>query len=458
MHNTPLELPRRWTRRQALLHGGALCAAWGWRTPQGTWAEEKARSNHPRLRITDIEMHSIEVPYHDWAAYEMNHFYGPTRRTIIVVRTNSELVGLGEEDEPLAGHIIDQAVGTNPFDWMGTDISRGLGTAMYDLMGQAAGVPVYKLIGPKHRSWVPIAAWTVSTHPQRMANTVLKLASLGYTWMKYHLSPFENVIDQMEAMQHVAPDGFRIHHDFTMGGTDDHVFELLEAISRYRIAGCFEDPLPERDIQGYAELRAKCRLPIYYHHSPLGAGHETQFRAADGYIMGGPAVGSAIRHAGLFEMLDLPFSLQCVGGTITRAMTVHLHAAFKAATLHFNTDTETWSDDVTKERLEPINGWIRVPETPGLGVSLDPVALERLKKLRLPECPNWIIKTRFRSGATMYNLANTRDPLFMVRPDKRHQITLSYNGPVTTEWWDPDGTPEFRRMMERLEKEGMVLE
>lgn len=47
-------------------------------------------------------------------------------------------------------------------------------------------------------------------------------------------------------------------------------------------------------------------------------------------------------------------------------MTVHMQAAFKTASLHFNSDTETWKADVVKERIEPINGHIRVPERPGL--------------------------------------------------------------------------------------------
>jgi galactonate dehydratase len=338
------------------------------------------------------------------------------------------------------------------------ETSKALGTAMYDLMGKAAGVPVYKLIGPKYRSFVPCAAWHVSTDPKRMAAAVKHVASLGYTWMKYHLSPFENVIDQMEAMQAVAPRGFKIHHDFTMGGSDDHVFELLQKIEKYPIAGAFEDPMPERDLKGYAELRAKCRLPILYHHSPLGSGFETQHRAADGYILGNSAIGSVMRHAGLFAMLDTPFSWQNTGGTITRAMTLHMQAACKTAYLHFNNDTESWSADVTKERLEPVNGLIRVPEAPGLGVTLDRAELERLKKLQLPAQPKWIIKTRFANGSTMYNIGDTRSPIFMVRPDTRRLATLSYDAPVTTEYWDPDGTPAFRAMMDRLEKEGMVLE
>ena len=421
-------------------------------------AQERANAAFPRLKVVDIEEHRIQVPYADFQRYEMMHFYGPSSRVIYVVRTNSDLIGLGEAGEPEPKDTLEKYIGTSPFDWVADETSKALGTAMYDLMGKAAGVPVYKLIGPKYRSFVPCAAWHVSTHPKSMASAVKHLAGAGYTWMKYHLSPFENVIDQMEAMQAVAPKGFRIHHDFTMGGTDDHVFDLLQKIEKYPIAGAFEDPLPERDIKGYADLRAKCRLPILYHHSPLGAGFETQHRAADGYILGNSAIGAVMRHAGLFAMLETPFSWQNTGSTITRAMTVHMQAACKTAHLHFNNDTESWSDDVVKERLEPVNGLIRVPETPGLGLTLDREKLEQLKKLRLAPQPKWIIKTRFANGSMMYNIGDTRSSIFMVRPDTRRLVTLSYDAPVTTEYWDPDGTTAFQAMMDRLEKEGMVLE
>ncbi|MCA9113083.1 MAG: hypothetical protein KDA52_24235, partial [Planctomycetaceae bacterium] len=353
--------------RRRLLASGAAGVSWLLARPIHVAAAADAND---RLRVTDIEVHEINVPYEDWIAYELNHYYGPSRRTVYIVHTNSDLIGLGESGSREADDVISKYIGSNPFDWIGDETSLGLGIAMYDLMGQAAGVPVYKLFGQKYRSWVPKASWTVSTHPQRMANAVRNYASRGYTWMKYHLSPFENVIDQIEAMQAVAPKGFRVHFDLTMGGTDDHTFELLEKISRYPIAGCFEDPLPEKDIEAYTELRNKCRLPILYHHAPLGAGFETQRRAADGYILGHAKLGDAIRRAGLFSQLELPFSLQNVGGTITQTMTVHMQAAFKTAHLHFNSDTETWKADVVRERHQPVNGLLRVPELPGLGLTL----------------------------------------------------------------------------------------
>ena len=174
------------------------------------------------MKVIEIEAHEIMVDYQDWIAYQLNHYYGATRRTVYVAHTDNGLVGLGESGRTEPQEVIDTYIGTNPFDWLGDETSLGLGTAMYDLMGKAVGVPVYKLFGQKYRSWVPVGSWTVSTHPSRIAEAIEKYATQGYTWMKFHLSPFENIIDQTEAMEAVAPEGFKLHYDFTMGGTDDH--------------------------------------------------------------------------------------------------------------------------------------------------------------------------------------------------------------------------------------------
>jgi len=410
------------------------------------------------MKITEIEVHEITLEYEDWIAYQLNHYYGPTRRSVYVVYTDNGLEGLGEGGSTEPQGIIDQYIGSNPFDWIGDETSLALGTAMYDLMGKAAGVPVYKLFGQKYRSWIPVGSWTVSTHPRRMAEAVEQYAARGYTWMKFHLSPFENVIDQTEAMQEVAPEGFKIHYDFTMHGTDDHMFELLEKLAGYPIAGCFEDPLPAEDIPGYIELRKRSPLPIVLHHTPLGATYEVLMGVADAYMLGHAKIGDAIRRAGLFAAGNIPFMLQNVGGNITRAMTTHMMAAFPTANFHFFGDTETWKSDVVEERLEPVNGFVRVPEKPGLGVNLDRNELERLEKLRLPEQKRWIIKSQFKNGAKMYNFADPKNSIFMVRPDRKRLIPMSYDAPISTEYWDDDGTPEYREMLVRLEQEGIVLE
>ena len=420
-------------------------------------AQEESELRHGPVKVSDIEVHEIMAPYVDWIAYELNHYYGPSRRTIYVVHTDNGLSGLGESGGREPDAVIEKYIGTNPFDWIGDETSLGLGTAMYDLMGQLASVPVYKLFGQRYRRFVPVGAWTVSTHPRRMARAVQEYAARGYTWLKYHLSPFENVLDQLRAMQEVAPQGFKIHFDLTSGGTTDHAAELLDKIAEFPIAGCFEDPLIDQDIDGYIELRKRSRLPILLHHSPLGFTFDVLRRAADGYIVGHAKIGNAIRRAGVFAAANAPFMLQNVGGTITRAMTTHMQAAFKTASFHFHCDSETWSADVVRERLEPINGLVRVPEKPGLGLTLDRAALERLKQLKLPEQSKWIIKSRFANGSTMYNIADPQQSIFMVRPDIRRLLPLSYMSPVSTEYWDNDGSQEYKEMFQRIEREGVVL-
>ncbi len=410
------------------------------------------------MKVTEIEVHPVTLEYVDWIAYQLNHFYGPITRTVYIVHTDNGLVGLGESGSPESQEVIDGYIGTNPFDWVGDEISLGLGTAMYDLMGQYAGVPVYKLFGQKYRSWVPVGSWTVSTHPHLMAETVEQYAAQGYTWLKYHLSPFENVMDQTEAMQAVAPDGFKLHYDFTMHGTNDHMPELLSKLEEYPIAGCFEDPLPGEDIDGYIELRKRSRLPIVLHHFPMGATYEVLMKPADAYMLGHSRIGDAIRRAGLFAADNSPFMLQNVGGTITRTMTTHMMAAFPTATFHFFADTETWQNDVVKERLDPINGFLRVPEKPGLGLTLDRDELERLENLKLPEQEKWIIKSQFKNGTKMYNIADPKNSIFMVRPDRNRLIPMSYDSPISTEYWDNDGTPAYQEMFARIEREGIVLE
>ncbi len=411
------------------------------------------------MKVTEIEVHEITLEYHDWIAYQLNHYYGPRHRTVYVAHTDDGRVGLGECGTTDPQDVIDQYIGSNPFEWLGDETSLGLGTCMYDLMGQAAEVPVYKLIGRKHRAWVPVGSWTVSCHPDRMAEALVHYAEQGYTWMKYHLSPFENVFDQTEAMQAVAPPGFKIHYDFTMGGTDDHTFELLHGLARYPIAGCFEDPLPAEDLMGYIELRKRSPLPVVLHHSPFGNTYEVFMKAADVYMTGGP-IGGAILRAGLFAAGNIPFMLQNIGGNITRAMTCHQMAAFPSANFHFFSDCETWKSDVVVERLEPVNGFIRVLEKPGLGLTLDRAELERLKKLRPPESEPWIVKSRFANGTRLYMRYHwSQTPHALVRPDwAGGLVPMSYAAPISTEYWDDDGTPEYRDMSARLEREGMILE
>lgn len=58
----------------------------------------------------------------------------------------------------------------------------------------------------------------------------------------------------------------------------------------------------------------------------------------------------------------------------------------------------------------------------------------------------------------MYNMADPNKSHFMVRPDTKRLIPISYKAPITTEWWDNDGSLEYQRMFTRIEREEIVIE
>ncbi|SVE39559.1 uncharacterized protein METZ01_LOCUS492413, partial [marine metagenome] len=51
------------------------------RTPRALSLDWHARcagsSGESTMKVTDIEVHRIALPYVDWISYQLNHYYGP---------------------------------------------------------------------------------------------------------------------------------------------------------------------------------------------------------------------------------------------------------------------------------------------------------------------------------------------------------------------------------------------
>jgi hypothetical protein len=141
-------------------------------------------------------------------------------------------------------------------------------------------------------------------------------------------------------------------------------------------------------------------------------------------------------------------------------MNVHMMAAFPSAHFHsVNAITEISSERFVTEPLDPINGFVRVPEQPGLGVELDMAAVERLTQIEPMTKLKFMIVCKYDSGATLYTRPDPENPHFMVRPDwSRTLMSMSFVAPLKTEYWDDDGSAEFNAMMARVERDGAVLE
>ena len=415
-----------------------------------------------KMKIIDIEEHEIVPPFQDYNALELFRYHGLSIQTrmIYVVKTDIGLEGYGESGLAPKGRFKDY-IGTDPFDWLGDKKNLPMNMAMYDLMGKYLDLPAWKLIGPKVRSWIPVGAWTVSRHPDAMAEEVLSVSRRGYHWLKYHVDVLQNAIDQTEAMQKVAPPGFKIHYDFNEDANFEAVYPVLRELQRFPIAGRIEDPIKSEDHDGYRLLREKCTIPILIHHGP----HDYFMRhgLCDGFMGGHASIGLAMKLAALAEASNTPFMLQQTGGTINQAFLAHEAAVFHMASLEHVNLCHLWKERVTHEEMPVISGSIALPQGPGLGVTLDRKKLKHFAESPRPKQTQFLVRTRYSDGLTIYFRFNPDLPGANVRflnppgfgkrysgfgPDVPGPVP-GYANPVVTDFWDETNSPEFKAIWKR---------
>ena len=103
----------------------------------------------------------------------------PTSTTTVYrVHSNEGLIGLGEgvsmSDDELAKY-----VGHSPFEYILDDGVGPLQIAFYDLMGQALGLPIARLLGPS-RPTAPLAWWSHCFQPDVLQGEAKLALSRGY--------------------------------------------------------------------------------------------------------------------------------------------------------------------------------------------------------------------------------------------------------------------------------------
>lgn len=412
------------------------------------------------MRITDIEVHPVYAPFQEFNATAIARYHGRAiqRRTVYVVRTDAGLEGIGESwgGGPEGDALRAKYVGTSPFDWVNAESDLPVNMALYDLMGKHLGQPAWKLMGPKLRSWIPVSAWTVSQHPDAMAEEVRRAAAAGYRWLKYHVDEVQNVVRQAEAMNAAAPPWFRVHFDFNATCEYYAMRPILAALEQIPVAGRFEDVVRASDEDGYRMLRQQCRLPIIVHHGPAAFMVKG---LVDGYMAGHAPIGLGLKLGAVAAMADTPIMYQQCGGTINRAFLAHEVAVVRMATIDHVDLCHLWREDVTVESLPVVGGSVRVPEGPGLGVTLNREQLARFAAPP-PDPPPSLVRMRYGGGLTVWlrhdpNAPGRTDAMRFL--ERLHGLRApgpppSWANDVVTDFWDgSDDEAAFARLWRETE-------
>jgi hypothetical protein len=166
----------------------------------------------------------------------------------------------------------------------------------------------------------------------------------------------------------------------------------------------------------------------------------------DGFVVNG-GVCRVLRQGMLAAEFAMPFWLQLVGTGLTTAFATHLGAVLPFAQWPAVTCLNNYSDDLLADPLTIHGGYLRLPESPGLGVAVDEAALERYRMAppyELPE-PRHIVSVVWPGGRAV-RYSRMREQTW---PD-----FLAGNHPVQErgvrlEAWEEDGTPEWAELYAR---------
>jgi len=405
------------------------------------------------VKITDIEV----IPIYPRLAkrYENRKvdLYGIDARTVFKIRTDNGLVGYGDQRVRPWGQPdpadVKPLIGRDPFDFINNNLSLGsaLSCALYDVMGKYLDVPAHKLMGQKVRDAVPVAAWTRPASPEAFRDEIRRAADQGYMIFKMHTCSYHDVMEQTRLAEEVAPEGFKIHYDFNGNRSLGAVLPIISELERnHPIVGYIEDPLVKSDIDSWCRLREQTRLPIIMHGTPLGGVQEMIRGVADIYMIEG-GIGDTMATGFACGKANIQTILQFEGGTLGKAMALHMASVLPTHTAHMINLDDQYEEDITTETIPVIEGSSPVPKGPGLGFEVDEDALARVAANKLVEVPKHVGILNMAGGSKFYGRS-------YISPST---LTGREEGTIrgfTSELWEDDGSPEFERIYERVQKEG----
>ena len=334
---------------------------------------------------------------------------------LVEVTTDEGLVGYGEAHAPLAptvaSAIIDGLLGPTLLGEDPRDVEvlwermyatmrirghhtgfmleaiSGLDIALWDLYGQAVGLPVYQLLGGAYRQRVNAYASGVSgASPEELAEAARGYLEQGFTAMKMgtgRLGPAEGAAYVRAAAEAIgdrahllvdAQGGYDLHTALTYG-------RLLEELGVYWV----EDPLPPEDIAGHRQLAAALDLAV-----ATGEALCTRWGYRDWLATGAAdiilpdicragGISECRKIVNLADVFNVPWAGHVSMGTCVHiAATLHLAAATPNCLIcecPTSFPRNPLGNVLLTEPLVVEGGQFLVPQGPGLGITFDREAL-----------------------------------------------------------------------------------
>src|SRR4051812_16760091 len=352
---------------------------------------------------------------------------------LVEVRTDDGIVGWGESGSgtvPRAGAAFIEdvlaplAIGMDPFDldaigqkvdatldragWTGdfaVQCWSGLEVALWDIMGKAVGRPVSQLLGGRVRERIMAYAtglYYVPTarDPSRARQDEARgYVERGYRAMKMKvggLTPGED-IQEVAAIRKTIGDSVLLMADANGAYDSRTAIQVGRGLQALGLAW-FEEPVRRGDLDGYLDVRRALQLPITggEHLGSLDAFREYVARRVVDVLQPDVAncggLSAARRIAALAQAFHVRVYPHVWGTPVAVAAGLHFAATLPSTPptmtptplaqeplFEFDSTPHPIRDAMLTDDLRPKDGWLTIPDGPGLGVEVDPEIVARFE-------------------------------------------------------------------------------
>lgn len=337
-----------------------------------------------RLRITSVVATAVAVPLRQ--ALSLPEVQQP--RHVLRAGTNKGLVGLGEagplaslEDlrsaaQAVAGRWVDELPHsrlpvTSPHAYAAVEM------LVYDILGQAAKMPVHQLLGGLVRAGVPARA-RLEADGEQIGALAQQAQRMGFSAMRVVCADSALAVPRMDAVRSVCANVRLMLDAQKQWGDQPQSRQVMQALSRLGLEAVLDPWAMDRTSD-----HAPPATPLW--HSVSWLQPRLSWLAPDSHVSGFEVVGPMADSVRMADLVGDMHRRCAMAGAVDLgiAETARLHTAAAAGASTLACDLQgRWlrEHDLLSEPLTLSQGAFVVPRSPGLGVQLDPDALERYRR------------------------------------------------------------------------------
>jgi D-galactarolactone cycloisomerase len=380
------------------------------------------------MKIVEVKVHPLRTPLETPFAFSQG-WVKARSATIVEVITDEGITGWGEafaqglEPPQIAAAVINSAlaplvIGQDPlatevlwhrmyhasrdYGRKGSVVSgiSAIDMALWDIAGKAYGVPVHRLLGGAFRTKVQAYATgfyriTGQGEAKRLGEEAIAHYEAGFRAMKVKLG--YGVQDDLTVMREIgrslAGRGVTLMVDTNHAYGVGDAIRLGYGLAEYNLRW-YEEPVAPEHVAGYREVRSRLSMPIAGGENEHTLYGFRDFLGAGAVDIAQPDLGSvggftACRHVvALAQAHGVQVNPHVWGSAIAQAASLQMIAAVPVAhhsvfaeepIFEYDRSSHPFRQFLVKEPVMQVDGWVDIPQRPGLGVEVDRAVLDKYR-------------------------------------------------------------------------------